>query len=213
MRIPSKIAAGMIMGASLFQTGTLSAQTEMVATDYTSPIAANAEAIRSLNIMLMVTSLRCRTSAFDFRNEYDLFARAHQANLAEAHNTLARNMAATHGEDGSHRALDRIGVRIANRYGDGDPTLGCSDLKNVTLELAMSQDGANLSRMADRLLQEEMQATSLARSTDTPQQAGIARHSDSKHSAQIPYEMNADEVDTSPTPLPDAMQLPLWQRG
>jgi len=213
MRIPSKIAAGMIMGASLFQTGTLSAQTEMVATDYTSPIAANAEAIRSLNIMLMVTSLRCRTSAFDFRNEYDLFARAHQANLAEAHDTLARNMAATHGEDGSHRALDRIGVRIANRYGDGHPTLGCSDLKNVTLELAMSQDGANLSRMADRLLQDEMQATSLARSTDTPQQSGSARHSDSKHSAQIPYEMNADEVDTSPTPLPDAMQLPLWQRG
>lgn len=113
---------------------------------------ANAQAIRSLNIMLMVTSLRCRTGANDFRSEYDMFARAHRQNLEDAHKQLSGELAATHGEEGSHRALDRIGVSIANRYGDGHPTMGCRDLKEAALELAMNQDREALAAMAGRLL-------------------------------------------------------------
>jgi hypothetical protein len=211
------IAAGLLAGTALVQTGVASAQSELVAADYTSPISANAEAIRSLNIMLMVTSLRCRTSAFDFRSEYDMFARAHQANLAEAHDTLARGLVATHGEDGSHRALDRIGVRIANRYGDGHPTLGCSDLKEATLQLAMSQDGANLSRMADRLLDNGSAQGAPYRQAGSRAQAPIEspapRHEATKHRAQIPYELGSDTPSEADSELPDAMQLPLWQRG
>lgn len=213
MRLPSKIAVGVLAGTALLQASALNAQTEMVASDYVSPISANAEAIRSLNIMLMVTSLRCRTSAFDFRSEYDMFARTHQANLAEAHDTLARNMAATHGEDGSHRALDRIGVRIANRYGEGHPTLGCSDLKDATLQLAMSQDRANLSRMADRLLSADAAVSPQARQAAAQPPTPTSRHARPDHDAHIPYELNTEPSGVAESQLPDAMQLPLWQRG
>lgn len=120
--------------------------------EYVSPVTANAANIQRLNIMLMVTSLRCRQTAHDFQSEYDLFATAHQQNLEEAHDALTADMVAEHGEDGTKRALDRIGVAIANHYGDGHPTLGCSDLKEVTLRLAMSQDRMRLSQMADDLL-------------------------------------------------------------
>ena len=142
-----------------------------------------------------------------------MFARAHQANLAEAHDALAAGLVATHGEDGSHRALDRIGVRIANRYGDGHPTLGCSDLKEVTLELAMSQDRANLSRMADRLLREEAGAPPEGLRAEAEAPAQGARHLRSKHRAQVPYEMISEEPEPVEAQLPDAMQMPLWQRG
>lgn len=149
--------ARMIAAAMFLTPATLSAQQvavqEVLATpEYVSPIAANAANIQRLNIMLMVTSLRCRQSAHDFQSEYDLFSRAHQQNLAEAHDALAQNLVAEHGEDGTARALDRIGVAIANRYGDGHPTLDCSALKEVTLQLAMSQDRTRLAQMADDLL-------------------------------------------------------------
>ncbi|MEP3421050.1 MAG: hypothetical protein ABJN35_04895 [Erythrobacter sp.] len=130
--------------------------------EYTSPIIDNAQNIRSLNIMLMVTSLRCRTSGHDFRGEYELFAAAHRQNLEEASQHLTHNLVASHGEDGSHRELDRMGVAIANQYGDGHPTMGCPELKQATLELAMSQDRAQLAAMAGRLLDEKADAPLVA---------------------------------------------------
>lgn len=221
MRMPRIFAAGLMAGSALCTPHAASAQSEHIAGDYVSPVSANAESIRSLNIMLMVTSLRCRAGAFDFRSEYDMFARAHQANLAEAHDTLARGLVATYGEDGSHRALDRIGVRIANRYGEGHPTLGCSDLKEATLQLAMSQDGANLSRMADRLLdnapaqsmQYRRSSSQVSEAEQAPAPHPAPRHEPSEHRTQIPYGFGAAPSTAADSELPDAMQLPLWQRG
>ncbi len=137
----------------------------------TTPNLSHAQAIRSLNIMLMVTSLRCRGGAHDFRSEYDMFARAHQQNLEDAHSQLTGAMVAAYGEEGSHRALDRIGVSLANQYGDGHPTMGCLDLKEATLELAMSQDRAALAATAARLLEGKLprSASALPRPTITPQ--------------------------------------------
>ena len=155
-----KFHCAFVAGALLTAPAGLAAQgvpmvAHSTAEEYVSPVTANAANIRRLNIMLMVTSLRCRQTAHDFQSEYDLFAQAHQQNLEEAHEALSREMAAEHGEAGINRALDRIGVAIANRYGDGHPTLGCSDLKEATLMLAMSQDRLRLSQMADDLLGRE----------------------------------------------------------
>ncbi|MCK0128587.1 hypothetical protein [Erythrobacter sp. F6033] len=179
---------------------------------YISPIAANAENIRSLNIMLMVTSLRCRTGAHDFRGEYDLFARTHQQNLADAHKHLSRNMVATYGSKGPKRTLDRIGVTIANRYGDGHPTLDCSDLKSATSELARTQDRARLSVIANTLL-ESKASEELAQA---PTKAGgVGEAVDAK----LTYEQ---QVLTAPTPqgadgatvkdIPSS-KVPIWLRG
>ena len=169
----SSLSAAALAGALWLAPSSLAAQEQVsipfvpVVEEYVSPVTANAANIRRLNIMLMVTSLRCRRTVHDFQSEYDLFATAHQQNLEEAHEALTKEMVAQHGEAGIARALDRIGVAIANRYGDGHPTLGCSDLKEVTLSLAMSQDRTRLSQMADDLLDGHMRAPE-APSADGP---------------------------------------------
>lgn len=172
---------------------------------YISPVAANAENIRSLNIMLMVTSLRCRTSAHDFRGEYDMFVQAHSQNLAEAHDHLIRNLEASYDEKGKHRALDRIGVRLANRFGDGHPTLGCKALKQATFDLARSQDRVRLSQMADSLL------------TGAP--VTVVSAAPSAPDPRLQYEIQPLDA---PNPLrpdgakpgaPSPSRVPIWLRG
>ena len=120
--------------------------------EFVSPITANAENVRNLNIMLMVNSLLCRQSEHDFTTEYDLFAVAHQHNLAEARNAMTRDLSAIYGGAASEDAYDRSGVAMANRFGEGHPEFGCGELKQVTLRLAMNQDRQSLSEMADQLL-------------------------------------------------------------
>lgn len=116
------------------------------------PVANNAESIRKLNIMLMVTSLRCRSGEHAFESEYRRFNVAHQGSLEAAHRHLKRQMSATHGEREQQRALDRLGVSVANSYGNGHPWLDCAGLKQATTELTMSQDRQRLADMAGVLL-------------------------------------------------------------
>jgi len=178
-----------------------SASTQSMTAEYAGPNITNAENIRGLNIMLMVTSLRCRVSGHDFRSEYGLFTAAHRQNLAAAHDRLTQDFAATYGEEGSARALDRIGVAIANQYGDGHPTMGCSQLKEATLELAMNQDRAQLASMAARLL--EGKAASAA---NEPRQSP----------ANIPQPIERPEpvaVDSADLERPGVDQVPNWLRG
>lgn len=114
--------------------------------------ASEAESIRSLSIMLMVTSLRCRTTDFDFREEYRRFNVAHKQHLSGAGRTLRKEMSARHGARGSNRALDRISVQIANSYGDGHPWLECDELKQITHDLSLHRDKVQLSQTARKLL-------------------------------------------------------------
>ena len=53
-------------------------------------IHSEAEQLRRLDIMLMVTSLRCRHGADDFRSDYQRFTARHLATLNEAGRTLQR---------------------------------------------------------------------------------------------------------------------------
>lgn len=122
-----------------------------------SPASANsgfedAHSLRSLDIMLMVTSLRCRTGAHDFRGEYHRFSAANLEHLNEASNTLKRSFVANHGERNPARALDRMGVKIANSYGDGHPWLSCAELKDVARDLSHGSDAKSLARRARYLL-------------------------------------------------------------
>ena len=126
------------------------------------------ENIRNLNIMLMVTSLRCRGGAHDFSVEYDRFATTHGENIAIAHRQLEGRMAADYGNRGIKRRMDRESVRIANRFGQGHPRLNCAQLKEATAQLAMSQDSIRLTTMANRLLDTTAagSSSSFARSTE-----------------------------------------------
>ena len=114
----------------------------------------DAEKLRRLDIMLMVTSLRCRTTADSFSAEYGSFTTNHLAELNRASDQLRADLALRHGHIGSARALDRISTVMANTYGQGHPWLGCGELKMVTRDLAFMRGEEPLLEAADQLLGE-----------------------------------------------------------
>ena len=115
-------------------------------------IGANAENIRKLDIMLMVTSLRCRTGASDFQADYDAFANTHLATLNRANSVLKAELAYMYGELGAVREMDRSDVSMANEYGEGHPWLSCHELGSIARQLADDGDPIRLSFAADELL-------------------------------------------------------------
>ncbi len=124
----------------------------------TVPTAAQAmtgaEKLRRLDIMLMVTGLRCRTGADNFQADYARFTGVHLPALNAASDSLKREMATRHGAAGAVRALDRLSVTMANAYGQGHPWLNCRELKMVARNLADVRGNEALESAADQLLAE-----------------------------------------------------------
>lgn len=116
--------------------------------------ASDAENLRRLDIMLMVTSLRCRMGPNNFQPEYQRFSANHLATLNGAARQLEAGLVSQHGSSGAKRALDRISVGMANEYGQGHPWLDCGELKQVTSDLAASRNPADLRIAAAELLAE-----------------------------------------------------------
>lgn len=114
--------------------------------------ADQAEKIRRLDIMLMVTGLRCRTTADNFQADYGRFTTAHLAELNAASNALKADYARRFGPADATRALDRISTTMANSYGGGHPWLSCGQLKTVARNLAAVRGNAPLVEAADQLL-------------------------------------------------------------
>ena len=114
--------------------------------------AEEAEKLRRLDIMLMVTGLRCRTTADNFQGDYGRFTTQHLSELNAASDRLKSDLAQRYGAAGANRALDRMSVSMANTYGQGHPWLDCAQLKTVTRNLAASQGSAPLVAAADQLL-------------------------------------------------------------
>lgn len=111
-----------------------------------------AEKLRRLDIMLMVTGLRCRTGADNFQADYGRFTAAHLIELNAASNELKADLSRRHGAAGASRALDRLSTTMANQYGGGHPWLNCSQLKSVARNLAAARGSAPLAEAADQLL-------------------------------------------------------------
>ena len=113
---------------------------------------SQAEKLRRLDIMLMVTGLRCRTTADNFNYEYGRFTTAHLGALNAASNTLKADYANRYGAAGANRALDKLSVQMANAYGQGHPWLSCGQLKQVAGTLATMRGTQPLVEAADELL-------------------------------------------------------------
>ena len=124
----------------------------LLLTPTTASAGSQDEQVRKLDIMLMVTSLRCRMGQDDFQPHYRKFSANHLAALNGAAKRLEKGLVARHGAKGAKRALDRISVGMANQYGQGHPWLGCAELKEITLDLSKSKDPAVLAQAADELL-------------------------------------------------------------
>ena len=111
-----------------------------------------AEKLRRLDIMLMVTGLRCRKTADDFQPEYGQFTTNYIAELNAAARAIKADYAAHYGPAGADRALDKISVQMANEYGNGHPWLDCAQLKHVAGSLAQMDGAEPLFAAADDLL-------------------------------------------------------------
>ena len=96
----------------------------------------SAEKLRRLDIMLMVTGLRCRTTRDNFQREYGRFTTNHIGELNAAARELKADYAAKLGPAKADRALDKLSVQMANQYGQGHPWLNCGQLKRVASTLA-----------------------------------------------------------------------------
>ena len=114
----------------------------------------SAEKLRRLDIMLMVTGLRCRTTADNFQADYAAFTTNHLAELNAASNALKADYSARFGSSGANRAIDRMSTVMANGYGGGHPWLSCSELKMVARNLADARGSEPLEAAADQLLTE-----------------------------------------------------------
>lgn len=113
-------------------------------------VSNDAEAVRKLDIMLMVTSLRCRKTADNFQADYQRFSSSNLAALNAASRTLQADLLKS-GNTGK-RALDKISVSMANEYGNGHPWLGCGELKQITQELSAGRNPVQLAAHANDLL-------------------------------------------------------------
>lgn len=116
---------------------------------------SNAEKLRRLDIMLMVTGLRCRAGADNFQADYGRFTSAHIGELNGAASQLRAEYARRNGAAGADRALDRMSVSMANQYGQGHPWLNCAQLKMVARNLATAKGSAPLIAAADQLLNDQ----------------------------------------------------------
>jgi hypothetical protein len=112
----------------------------------------SAEKLRRLDIMLMVTGLRCRTTPDNFTTEYRRFSANHLAELNAAAAELRHQFAASYGPAGADRALDRFSTTMANAYGQGHPWLDCRQLKTVARNLAEVRGAEALAEAADQLI-------------------------------------------------------------
>ena len=108
--------------------------------------------LRRLDIMLMVTGLRCRAAGQDFTPDYGRFVRRHTGLLNDANAGLRLRYARIFGEAGADLALERMNTRIANSYGRGHPWLDCSQLAMVTRNLTSVEGRETLEEAADQLL-------------------------------------------------------------
>ena len=118
------------------------------------PSMSPAEKLRRLDIMLMVTGLRCRTTADNFQADYGQFTSRHLSELNQANAELRREFMAR-GDSNPAKSLDKMSVIMANEYGTGHPWLSCAQLKQVTRNLVDVRGTDTLVEAASQLLEQK----------------------------------------------------------
>lgn len=98
--------------------------------------AQNAATVARLNMMLMVTGLRCYKGADNFLPQYNRFVLSNNDILGSQHAALKSYFAQTMGPKAAEGAFDRLVIGYANDYGAGHPTMDCPQLKALATDLA-----------------------------------------------------------------------------
>lgn len=115
----------------------------LAATMTANPVQAcwtNAEAeaadVANLNMMMMVSALRCRMGQDNFLDEYNRFVVQNNPLIGAQNAKMKAHFARINGAGAAEGAMDRFVIGIANNYGGGHESMGCTQLKMLAGELA-----------------------------------------------------------------------------
>jgi hypothetical protein len=124
-------------------SGKVAAVVALAATMAASPAQAcwtNAERdaaqVANLNMMMMVTALRCRGGKDNFLNEYNRFVKSNNPVLGAQNAAVRGHFARLHGHKAADSAMDKYIIALANNYGGGHEGKGCGQLKEIAGQLA-----------------------------------------------------------------------------
>lgn len=115
--------------------------------------SAEQDAVRisNLNMMLMVSALRCRNGRDNFLDHYNRFVGSNNALLGSQNTVIRNRLAAIVGAHVAINALDKMTIGFANNYGGGHPTMGCAEIRQLASEiLSQRQSVSSLAAIADR---------------------------------------------------------------
>lgn len=96
------------------------------------PVAVEAAQIRDFEMMLMVSALRCRSTANNFLPAYNRFIREKRDALTQVNDELREHFRSVAGPLGALAAYDNYVTGLANVYGAGADGLACRDLQSIT---------------------------------------------------------------------------------
>jgi hypothetical protein len=112
---------------------------------------ADAASVANLNMMMMVTALRCRSGDNNFLTEYNHFVQRNNSVLGAQNAILKARFSRIEGVKAAEGATDRFTIGLANHYGAGDTNMGCQELKQLAGDLATkSRDSEALIALALR---------------------------------------------------------------
>lgn len=108
--------------------------------------------VKEFDIMLMVSVLRCQSRGLDFSASYNRFVASHREAIRAVGSELLKEFNASVGGKAAYTAYDKLGVVMANKYGNGVEGVECSDFQAMVAEAEASPAGrAELLQIAQRL--------------------------------------------------------------
>jgi hypothetical protein len=133
----------------MIRTGKVAVLCALAAMTMASPAQAcwtsaeqDAAKVANLNMMMMVSALRCRKGPDDFLADYNRFVKNNNPVIGSQNAAVRSHFARINGNGHADAAMDKFIIGIANSYGGGHDRLGCGELKMVAQDLSRSGHSA-----------------------------------------------------------------------
>jgi len=103
--------------------------------------SVEAAQVKEFEIMLMVATLRCQAKGLDLSGDYNGFIAAHRPALRAAGEEIVRELKVGSTAAVAMKAYDKLGVVLANKYGNGVLGLECLDFQAIIAEAKSAATG------------------------------------------------------------------------
>lgn len=97
----------------------------------------DAAKVANLNMMMMVSALRCRKGPDDFLGDYNRFVKNNNPVIGSQNAAVRSHFARINGNGNADAAMDKFIIGIANSYGGGHHRFGCAQLRLLAQDLSV----------------------------------------------------------------------------